>query len=146
MIEGGAVGLDLGRAVMVGLRVCWVCGFAGLLGLLWWWFAVDYRWIAVVGLHFAVDFWIFFSFLFFFILRCSKHSKIFFRLFSGMQPNTGKKIIFPEIIYICKHFTVKNNLQQNKRSLNDTYINVTIRLHLLGALEWKKWWKIREGK
>ena len=31
MIEGGAVGLELGRAVMVGL---WVCGFAGFVGLL----------------------------------------------------------------------------------------------------------------
>ncbi|GMY29554.1 hypothetical protein FCV25MIE_24796 [Fagus crenata] len=56
MIEGGAVGLELGRAVMVVLRVCLVCGFAGLLGLWVCWFAVDYRWIAVVGLHFAMGF------------------------------------------------------------------------------------------
>ena len=40
MIEGGAVGLDLGRAVMVGLRVWWVCGFAGFVGLLVCGFAV----------------------------------------------------------------------------------------------------------
>jgi hypothetical protein len=39
MIEGGAVGLELRRAMMVGLRVCWVCGFAGLLGLWDCWFA-----------------------------------------------------------------------------------------------------------
>uniref|UniRef100_A0A2N9GLR5 DUF7811 domain-containing protein n=1 Tax=Fagus sylvatica TaxID=28930 RepID=A0A2N9GLR5_FAGSY len=67
MIEGGAVGLELGCAVMVGLWVCLVCGFAGFVGLLvcgfaglrvccdgglrliigglrWW----VYRWIAVV--------------------------------------------------------------------------------------------------
>jgi hypothetical protein len=29
-----------------------------------------------------------------------------------------KKIIFPEIIYICKYFTVENNLRRNKRSLS----------------------------
>ena len=35
-----------------------------------------------------------------------------------MQPNTKKKkIIFPAIIYIYKHFTVENDLQRNKRSL-----------------------------
>jgi hypothetical protein len=60
----------------------------------------------------------FLNFFFLFILRSSKHCKIFFRLFSKMQPNIGKKIIFLEIIYICKHFTVKNNLQRNKRSLS----------------------------
>uniref|UniRef100_A0A2N9EX27 Uncharacterized protein n=1 Tax=Fagus sylvatica TaxID=28930 RepID=A0A2N9EX27_FAGSY len=30
VIEGGAVGLELGRVVMVGLRVCWVCYDGGL--------------------------------------------------------------------------------------------------------------------
>ena len=34
VIEGGAVGLELGRAVMVGLLGFWVCGFNGFLGLL----------------------------------------------------------------------------------------------------------------
>ncbi len=34
MIEGDAVGLELGRAVMVGLLGFWVCGFDGFLGLL----------------------------------------------------------------------------------------------------------------
>ena len=34
-----------------------------------------------------------------------------------MQTNTGKTIIFSEIICICKHFTVKNILRRNKRSL-----------------------------
>ena len=30
VIEDGAVGLELGRAVMVGLLGLWVCGFVGL--------------------------------------------------------------------------------------------------------------------
>ena len=34
VIEGNAVGLELGRAVMVGLLGLWVCGFAGFVGLL----------------------------------------------------------------------------------------------------------------
>ena len=69
----------------------------------------------MIGLQFAVGFFIYL----FFFLRCSKHCKILFRLFFGMQPNTGKKIIFPEIIYICKHFMVENDLQRNKWSLNE---------------------------
>jgi hypothetical protein len=42
---------------------------------------------------------------FFFILRYFKHYKIFFRLFSGMQPNTGKKL------FSLKSFTFANILQ-----------------------------------
>ena len=92
-------------------------GVAGFVGL-WWWvcgfFYGGLRWI-YGGFALAVGFW----FFFFFILCCSKHCKMFFRLFSGMQPNTGKKIIFLEIIYICKHFMVKNDLQRNKQSLSE---------------------------
>jgi hypothetical protein len=104
LVEGDAGGLlglwvcDGGFAVMVGFYMV-VCGR----------FTVD----CGGGFALAVGFY----FFFFFILHCSKHCKIFFRLFSRMQPNTGKKIIFPKIIYICKHFTVKNNLQRNKQSL-----------------------------
>ena len=71
-----------------------------------WWFAVDLRWIAVVGLHLQ---WFFIFSFFHFTLP--KHWKIFFRLFSKMQSNTGKTIIFPEIIYIYKYFTVENVLR-----------------------------------
>ena len=66
MIEGGAVGLELDRSVMVGLQVCWVCGFAGLRvcydgglrliigGLRWW--VCTLQWVSEI----------FFSFFFFF--------------------------------------------------------------------------------
>ena len=50
-------------------------------------------------------------------LSFTQHCKIFFKAFSRMQPNTEKKIIFPEIIFIRKHFTMENILQRNKRSL-----------------------------
>jgi hypothetical protein len=92
VIEGGTVGLELRRAVMVGLWVfLWwfavvVCG-----GLRWW----------VCTLQWVSDFF----FFFFFILRCFKHCKIFFRLFSGMQPNTGKKL------FSLKSFTFANILR-----------------------------------
>ena len=42
----------------------------------------------------------------------------YFTLLQILQPNIRKKIIFPKIIYICKHFTMENNLQRNKRSLS----------------------------
>jgi hypothetical protein len=48
--------------------------------------------------------------------------RIFF-FFFYVASNTEKKIIFPKIIYICKHFTIKNNLQRNKQSLNDSTIS-----------------------
>ena len=54
---------------------------------------------------------LFLIFFFFFILRCSKHCKIFSDYFSEMQTNTRKTIIFLEIIYIYKHFTVENVLR-----------------------------------
>ncbi len=100
--------------------------------LIWlWWFAVGLRWVWLSGFccdgrfvgffYGGLRWWVCiccgFWFFLFFILRCLKHWKIFFRLFSKMQSNTGKKIIFPKIIYICKHFTVDNILRQNKRSL-----------------------------
>ena len=53
-----------GFAVMAGLWVCWVCGFTVMVGL-WvfrWWFAVGYRWIAMVGLLFLIFFFFFFNF------------------------------------------------------------------------------------
>ena len=54
-----------------------------------WWFVVD------CSGGFALYNGFLNFFFFFFILRCSKHRKIFFKLFSGMQPNTGKKNYFP---------------------------------------------------
>ena len=113
------MGLELRRVVMVGL---WVCGFAGFVGLLVCWVCCDGGLRLIIG---GLRWWVCtlqwvseFSFLFFsFILLCSKHSKIFFRPFSKMQSNTGKTIIFPEFICICKHFMVENILRRNKRSL-----------------------------
>ena len=52
-----------------------IAGFAVMVGCLWW-FAVDFRWFAMVGLRFLI------FFIFFFILCYSKHCKIFFRLLS----------------------------------------------------------------
>ena len=43
----------------------------------------------MVGLQWVSD-----CVFFFFILRCTKHCKIFFGLFSGMQPNTEIKLFF----------------------------------------------------
>ena len=100
------MGLELGRAVMVGLRVCWVCYDGGLrliIGGLRWWICT-LQWVSEI--------------FFFFILHSSRHCKIFFKLFSKMQSNTRKTIIFPKIICICicKYFTVENILRRNKRS------------------------------
>ena len=106
MVEGGAVGL-----VVVGLLGLWVCCDGGLrliIGGLWWW-VCTLQWVSEFS---------------FFILRCSKHCKIFFRLFSKMQSNIGKTIIFPEIIYIYKYFTVKNVLRRNKQSLRSKAMHV----------------------
>jgi hypothetical protein len=96
-----------GLWVLLGLWFFAVMVFVGLLGLrgllgLWffccdggfvvflWWFAVDYWCIAVVDLQSAVGFCIFF----FFILRRTKHRKIFSEAFSKMQTNTVKTNIF----------------------------------------------------
>jgi hypothetical protein len=64
-----------GFVVMVGL---WV-----VYGGLWW---ISGGGIAVSNL--------FYYYYFFFILHCSKHCKIFFRLFSKMQTNTEKTNVF----------------------------------------------------
>jgi hypothetical protein len=87
VIEGGTVGLQLGCTVMVGLWVCCDGGFVGFF-------------MVVCGGGFVLcsGFLIFF----FFILRCSKYYKIFFRLFSRMQSNTGKKL------FSLKSFTFAN--------------------------------------
>jgi hypothetical protein len=81
---------DGGFAGFLGLQVCWVSGFA-----------VDYRWIAVVGLHFAVGFLIFF----FFILRCSKHYKIFSDYFPECNQTQEKNL------FSLKSFTFTNILR-----------------------------------
>ena len=57
----------------------------------------------------------FFCFLFYVTLNTQ--CKIFVGSFSKVQTNTEKTIIFPKIIFIYKHFTLENNLHQNKRSL-----------------------------
>ena len=106
----------------------WVYRFAGFVGLLVCGFAmmVVCGWLSVdCGGGFALCngfLKFFFLFSFFFILRCSKHCKIFFRLFSKMQSNIGKTIIFPEIICIFKHFTVENILRRNKRNLKSSHV------------------------
>ena len=87
--------------VVVGLWVCYDGGLRLIIGGLWW-LVCTLEWVSEFS---------------FFILRCSKHCKIFFRLFSKMQSNTGKTIIFSEIIYIYKYFTVENVLRRNKRNL-----------------------------
>ena len=83
-------------------------GFAvGLIEwiLLWWWvcgfFYSGLRWI-YGGLRWWVCICNSFWFFLFFILRCPKHWKIFFRLFSKMQSNTGKKL------FSLKWFTFAN--------------------------------------
>ena len=91
VIEGGAVGLELERAVMVGLWVCCDGGFVGFFmvvcgGLRWW--VCTLQWVSY--------------FFIFFVLRCSKYCKIFFKLFSRMQSNTGKKL------FSLKSFTFAN--------------------------------------
>ena len=53
------------------------------------------------------------------VLSFTQHCKIFSRAFSGMQLNTRKKIFFPKIISIRKHFTMENILQRNKWSLRE---------------------------
>ena len=81
----------------------WVCGFAVMVDL-WvflWWFAVD----CIGGFALCSGFLIIFFIFYFFILCCFKHCKIFFRLFSGMQQNTGKKL------FSLKSFTFVNILQ-----------------------------------
>jgi hypothetical protein len=87
------------------------------------WFAVDLWWIAVVGLqHWVSDFFFFFLF----ILRCSKHCKTFFRLFSKMQPNTGKKK------FSLKSFTFANILRwrifyvETNGALNTCYLFIRL--------------------
>jgi hypothetical protein len=58
-------------------------------------------------------------FFFFFLTLLQTHNiKYLLDHFPRMQTNTGKTIIFPKIIYIYKHFTVKNNLHRNKPSQN----------------------------
>ena len=59
---------------------------------------------------------IFFFFLFYVTLNTVKY---FLTIFQNATKHR-KKIIFPEIIYIFKHFTMKNNLQRNKRSLGQS--------------------------
>ena len=75
------------------------------------WFAVDLRWIAVVGLH--LQWFLIFSFFHFTLPQTLEN--IFQTIFQNAIKHR-KKIIFPEIIYICKHFTVENILRRNKRS------------------------------
>ena len=59
---------------------------------------------------------IFFFFTFYVASNTVKYFSDYF--LECNQTQKKKKFIFSEIIYICKHFMVKNNLQRNKRSLN----------------------------
>ncbi len=82
----------------------WVCGVARCGGFHFWSIPV------VLG----VGFFLFFCFT----LLQTHNVKYLLNHFPRMQTNTGKTIIFSEIIYICKHFTVENNLHRNKRNLS----------------------------
>jgi hypothetical protein len=101
-------------ASLLGLWVCCDGGFVGFFygglwliigGLLWW----------VCTLQWISEFFLFFFFSFYVAPNTVKYFSDYF----PVQPNTGKKIIFLEIIYICKHFMVENDLQRNKWSLNE---------------------------
>ena len=79
-----------------------VCsGFTMDYGGLWWWVCICSKFLI-------------FSFFHFTLLQTLEN--IFQTIFQNAIKHK-KKIIFPEIIYICIHFTVENNLQRNKRSL-----------------------------
>jgi hypothetical protein len=98
----------------------WVSGW--VLGHFWWGFGS--RWVAgwlMVGCGVAHDggfhflsipvvLGVGFFFFFFFFLLQTHNVKYLLDYFPIMQTNTGKTIIFPEIIYIYKYFTVENNL------------------------------------
>ena len=56
-------------------------------------------------------FWVLVFSLFCFTLLQTHNVEYFSEHFPKMQTNTGKTIIFPEIIYIYKHFTVENVLR-----------------------------------
>ena len=76
-----------------------------------------FGWLAVVISIFGGFRWVLgvgFFFVLFYV--APNNVEYFSEHFPRMQTNTGKTIIFPEIIYIYKHFTVENVLRRNKRS------------------------------
>ena len=85
----------------------WVCGF--FYGGLHWIYG-GLRWWVCICSGFC-----FFSFFHFTFPQTLEN--IFQTIFQNAIKHR-KTIIFPEIIYICKHFMVKNVLRRNKRSLN----------------------------
>jgi hypothetical protein len=92
-----------------GLRggLWWVAGWVWVVGTWQWWFLFGgFQW-----------FWVCVFSLFCFTLLQTHNVEYFSEHFPRMQTNIEKTIIFPEIIYIYKHFTVKNVLRRNKRSL-----------------------------
>ena len=104
--------------VVVLLNLWWsVVGF-----LLGWWWLVEY----MVGLC-----WVCGGFFFlFFVLRCTKYCKIF-----------GKETIFPEIIYIWKHFTLGIFYNETEPLIKGKYILPTCSLtHLQVTYTWFKNW------
>ena len=78
-----------------------------------WWFAVDLRWIAVVGLH--LQWFLIFSFFHFTLPQTLEN------IFQTIFQNAIKhRKIFPEIIYICKHLRWKIIYVETNRALVNT--------------------------
>ncbi len=104
----------VGFGVFVWLFVSSVVYGCVLLGL---WWAKDI-------VRFVVGFFLFF------VLRCTKYCKIF-----------GKETIFPEIIYIWKHFTLGIFYNETEPLIKGKYILPTCSLtHLQVTYTWFKNW------
>ena len=91
--------------------------------LIWWMVYIYQRYISFGSLKKKM-----FNFLiiFFLILRCAKHWKIFYITFSCTLPNTVKWKYFPANILYVKYFTSK----QTERKTSSTYLKCS-------ELEWR---------
>ena len=127
----------------------WVSGW--VLGHFRWGFGSRWvaGWLTVVVSIFGRFrwFWVWvFFFVFCFMLLQTHNVKYLLDYFPRMKTNTGKTIIFPEIIYIYKHFTVKNNLHRNKQSLKEKYLLKAKVWTCLSSLQHKTQLKLKRNK